>query len=782
MNIQTFFDGLDDLFEKADMAQVEPYFQKSMEQAIAEQDIGARITILNEMMGFFRETSQYDKARQAITEVLALIKEAGLADSMPHATTLLNSANALRAAGDLDQAMQYYSQVFALFEGQVPEMDFRYAELYNNVALLYQEMGRYDMAVQCLQKALVIVKQTPGKEFQTAVTLANLGASEIANQNIEDAMSHLKQAIVIFESMNVEDTHMAAALSAMGEASFQKKEYKESEAYYERALHMIEAYIGKTEAYRRVEANLQQVKAKLQDPDETGSNGGARRLSGLELSERFYRENGAEKIHEQFSEYEARIAVGFVGEGSDRFGFDDVISEDHDFGIGFSMWLTDEDYEAIGEELQKAYEEWVNGANDSKFWTVHSKGRFGVRRISDFYWQLTGCKEGPQSENEWSIVGEERLAAAVNGKVFRDDLGEFSRIRNQIKGYYPGKIWLLRLAQYTSLFSQYGQYNYPRMAKRQDWVSASIMRSKALEYAMHSAYLINRQFCPHDKWLNRGMDCFEFCENIKTLANQLIETDLQDVAANNQLLEAMAADLLEGMVNQGIVYPKTKGDILYLENYGEALQESAEWIDCTVEELAERIAAMEFHAFDQVKNEGGRAGCQDDWYTFHIMRVSQYRTWTKEMLLQYRMEFEAKLSEGWNMITEKYGRMMESTSPEQYAKIAPELPPVSPEKRSIVNEIVKIQVKWMEEFQSQYPKLAGNARSIHTSEDMEWDTSYETYLRGELLTYSDAMLIMYGRFITQLVQEGNNLAEQIMLNTVLLYGYKGLEEAEQALS
>ena len=88
----------------------------------------------------------------------------------------------------------------------------------------------------------------------------------------------------------------------------------------------------------------------------------------------------------------------------------------------------------------------------------------------------------------------------------------------------------------------------------------------------------------------------------------------------------------------------------------------------------------------------------------------------------------------------------------------------------------------MEEFQSKYPKLAGNARRIHTSEDMEWDTSYETYLRGELLTYSDPMLVMYGRFITQLVNEDKNLAEQIMLNTVLLYGYTGLEEAEEALS
>ena len=42
------------------------------------------------------------------------------------------------------------------------------------------------------------------------------------------------------------------------------------------------------------------------------------------------------------------------------------------------------------------------------------------------------------------------------------------------------------------------------------------------------------------------------------------------------------------------------------------------------EELVEEIATLEFEAFDKVKNEGGRASCQNDWGTFSIMRKSQY--------------------------------------------------------------------------------------------------------------------------------------------------------------
>ncbi|MDE5679016.1 MAG: DUF4125 family protein, partial [Lachnospiraceae bacterium] len=59
------------------------------------------------------------------------------------------------------------------------------------------------------------------------------------------------------------------------------------------------------------------------------------------------------------------------------------------------------------------------------------------------------------------------------------------------------------------------------------------------------------------------------------------------------------------------------------------------------------------------------------------------------------------------------------------------------------------------------------------------DTSYETYLRGELGTYSDKMLELYGRFVVRMCQEGKNLAALTMENSAHLYGYQSLAEAEQ---
>jgi hypothetical protein len=200
------------------------------------------------------------------------------------------------------------------------------------------------------------------------------------------------------------------------------------------------------------------------------------------------------------------------------------------------------------------------------------------------------------------------------------------------------------------------------------------------------------------------------------------------------------------------------------------------------EELVEFIAKMEFQAFDQVINEGGRAGCQDDWYTFHIMRSSQYTTWTDDMLVQYATDFQLALDRGWNMIMEKYGRMEESTTPEAWNHIKREFPVIPEGKKKIIEQIIQIQVGWMEKFASQYPGMASNARRIHTSEDMPWDTSYETYLRGEMSTYSDRMLKLYGQFIVGLVQEDKNLAYMIMEETVRQYGYQDLDDAAGKLT
>lgn len=95
---------------------------------------------------------------------------------------------------------------------------------------------------------------------------------------------------------------------------------------------------------------------------------------------------------------------------------------------------------------------------------------------------------------------------------------------------------------------------------------------------------------------------------------------------------------------------------------------------------------------------------------------------------------------------------------------------------------MKQQLAWMEEYQAKYPVLASGNRLLYSSEDTPYDTSFQTYLLGELRTYSDSTLHTYWQFINELKKEGKSLALLTMEAEVKAYGYKGLDAAEKALS
>jgi hypothetical protein len=95
---------------------------------------------------------------------------------------------------------------------------------------------------------------------------------------------------------------------------------------------------------------------------------------------------------------------------------------------------------------------------------------------------------------------------------------------------------------------------------------------------------------------------------------------------------------------------------------------------------------------------------------------------------------------------------------------------------------VKQQLAWMEEYQAKYPVLASGNRLLYSSEDTPYDTSFQTYLLGELRTYSDSTLHTYWQFINELKKEGKSLALLTMEAEVKAYGYEGLDAAEKALS
>ena len=203
------------------------------------------------------------------------------------------------------------------------------------------------------------------------------------------------------------------------------------------------------------------------------------------------------------------------------------------------------------------------------------------------------------------------------------------------------------------------------------------------------------------------------------------------------------------------------------------MYEKEEWID--------QIVALEWKQFQAVQNEGGRAACQDDWETFQIMRKRQFMARDMDVLISYAQDLVLAETSQWNLLTEKYGRMMASTAPEDYAAIAERLPKRSEARLALQEKIIETLVSWEEAFAASYPHISGKSRPIHTAEDTPWETSAETYARGELGTYSDATVEAYYNMCKRKKEAGENLMTEISQNIMAFYGYHSLEEAEASL-
>lgn len=272
-------------------------------------------------------------------------------------------------------------------------------------------------------------------------------------------------------------------------------------------------------------------------------------MQGLELARRYYEEFGRAMIAERFPDYEGRIAVGLAGSGSDCLGFDDDVSADHDSGAGFCLWLTDDDYENIGFRLAREYSKLPAEFMGVPKGRVNSYGssHFGVKSISGFYTPFTGRAGAPETNAEWLYTPEFSLAAAVSGEVFRDDLGEFTAVRERIKNGMPEDVRLKKIAARVIAAAQSGQYNYPRCLAHGETGAAVLAAAEFVRNTASLIYLINRRYAPFYKWLLRGMRGLGQLSHLeRELSFILTEGNFtEQTRAKSETIEGVCAELAE---------------------------------------------------------------------------------------------------------------------------------------------------------------------------------------------------------------------------------------------
>jgi hypothetical protein len=110
-------------------------------------------------------------------------------------------------------------------------------------------------------------------------------------------------------------------------------DYGRAEQNYSQALAIIEKVLGREHPdWARTSKELGPVSGEDERERRSGAAVAAVAMKGLELAEKYYEEYGHQLVAECCDAAKDRIAAGLVGEGSECYGFDDELSQDHDWG------------------------------------------------------------------------------------------------------------------------------------------------------------------------------------------------------------------------------------------------------------------------------------------------------------------------------------------------------------------------------------------------------------------------------------------------------------------
>lgn len=271
-------------------------------------------------------------------------------------------------------------------------------------------------------------------------------------------------------------------------------------------------------------------------------------MNGSELSFKYYESFGLPEFSTKFPELFPLLCFGLAGAGSECYGFDDELSQDHDFEPGFCVFYPEDKLDsrqvfALERAYAKLPKEFL-GFSRSMIAPYGGEKRRGVIGVNEFFSRYVPGGAVPSDLNGWAALSDELLCEALNGVVFSDNYGLFSEIRSGLRDV-PDDIRKKRLSGLFFGLSQSGWYNVPRMLKRGDFGAVRLFLADFVIDAAKCLYVLNDQFCPYKKWLLRGLKSLPAC-GIAGELEELLNVDVKRTdGAMSGLINSVTKRLLD---------------------------------------------------------------------------------------------------------------------------------------------------------------------------------------------------------------------------------------------
>jgi hypothetical protein len=228
---------------------------------------------------------------------------------------------------------------------------------------------------------------------------------------------------------------------------------------------------------------------------------------------------------------ELNYALGLVGYGSDVLGFDTEISMDHNWGPRLVLFLEDNRYDELYEELDELFKfqlpvsfqgfptNFTHPSTDSTqsmeaieknpvnhLIQITTVSRFVEASLGfDMYHELT--------LKDWLYFSEQGLLELTEGKIFFDSIGTITQIRSTMKRF-PKDILRIKLASLWERIANEEAF-VGRCLDTGDDIGLRLITARIINTLMKICFYLEERFIPYSKWFGSAFDTLLIAKEIK---------------------------------------------------------------------------------------------------------------------------------------------------------------------------------------------------------------------------------------------------------------------------
>jgi hypothetical protein len=253
----------------------------------------------------------------------------------------------------------------------------------------------------------------------------------------------------------------------------------------------------------------------------------AKFIKGLELSERYFVEVIQPLLAANFPDL--CYSATRLGTGSDVIGFDTAQSRDHDWGPRATLFLSGEDLERKGPQIDQMFRDnlpteflgyptnFGKNTDGTAKMELGEKGKIehkiDLTTPEDFYDCILKFDPSDQiSATDWVSVPDYNFLMITSGRVFHDGLGELTQIRQKLS-YFPDDVWYYKLAVQWLRISQ-DEHLMGRCGQAADDLGSRLIAGRLVKDLMGLCFLMERKYAPYIKWFGSGFAQLESAETL----------------------------------------------------------------------------------------------------------------------------------------------------------------------------------------------------------------------------------------------------------------------------